>query len=93
MYIFIKLDCSEKNIKYKIIPRNKWYLHRSPIQFRRLNSHNIDSLGKVLEKIGFIITKEQFPDINLYDYYAYFHPIINEGMLKKIDDHLKEKNT
>lgn len=92
MFISIKISTRDKVFKYKIVPKKNWVLHRSPIQFRRLNAHNIDHLGKVLEKIGHALIKEQFQDINIYDYYAYFHPLINETLLTKIDNRLKENN-
>lgn len=91
MFISIKINTLEKPIQYKITPRSNWKLHRSPIQFRRLNSKNIDQLGKVLEKIGHAIIKEEFPDMNIYDYYAFFHPLMNEIMLKDIDKYMKER--
>lgn len=62
-----------------------WVRHEQPSIFRRINLKAIDSLSKILEKIGLSIVKHNEPDVDHFMYLAWFHPVTNDSLLRGVD--------
>lgn len=62
-----------------------WVRHEQPSVFRRLNLKPIDSLSRILEKVGLRIVKHDEPDVDHFMYLAWFHPMTNDSLLKGVN--------